>query len=69
MPGGDGEGLLFLMQSPKIHNFGGVSNGLTVGGEGDFNMMQQPTANGEGVAQRGYTYEGVGMPTMGLKTL
>ena len=57
------------MQSPKIHNFGGVKNGLTVGGEGDFNMMQQPTANGEGVMQIGNTYEGVGMPTMGLKTL
>jgi hypothetical protein len=57
------------MQSPKIHNFGGVRNGLTVGGEGDFNMMQQPTANGEGVARRGYAYEGVGMSFLGLKTL
>jgi hypothetical protein len=41
----------------------------TVGGEGDFNMMQQPTANGEGVARRGYAYEGVGMSFLGLKTL
>ena len=57
------------MQSPKNHNFGGVKNGLMVVGEGYFIMMQQPTANGEGVAQRGNTYEGVGMPTMGLKTL
>ena len=57
------------MQSPKNHNFGGVKNGLMVGGEGHFRMMQQPTANGEGVARRGNTYEGVGMPTVQLKTL
>ena len=39
------------------------------GRKGDFIMMQQPTADGEGIAWWGNVYEGVGAPILWLQTV